>query len=135
MNDLRTLEAGVWVAAHPAVTFDAWLSSATHTAMSGQPAFIDARPGGYFSLWSGSVRGEFVHLKRPQVIAQTWRTSDFPANADDSRVELRFRPHNGGTQVSVVHAYIPPALYDQFRFGWTQFLLPRLRELVLPNGT
>ena len=129
----RSLEAGVWVNADPAVTFDAWLSAATHTAMSGQSAYIDARPGGYYSLWGGSVRGEFVYLKRPQVVAQTWRTTDFPPHADDSRVELTFRAYRGGTQVSVVHTHIPPGLYEQFMFGWTKFLLPRLRELVLPQ--
>lgn len=130
---LRTLEAGVWVNASPAAVFDAWLSSSSHMAMSGQMAYIDARPGGYYSLWGGAVRGEFVYFKRPQRIAQTWRTVDFDPNAEDSRVELSFHPHQGGTRVVVVHAHIPPTLYDQFRFGWTEVLLPKLRELALPG--
>lgn len=133
MSRLRTLEAAVLVASPPAVTYDTWLSPAAHTAMTGQPAFIDGRVGGRYTLWGGSVRGEFVFLSRPHRIAQTWRTPDFEGHMDDSRLELTFRPAQGGTRVQVVHAHIPAPFYDQFLFGWTQVLLPRLRELALPS--
>lgn len=133
MQSLRTLEAAVQVWAPPPVVFDAWLSPVTHTALSGQPAFLDARVGGRFLFWGGSVKGEFVHLSRPHVVAQTWRTDDFTAQMDDSRLEVSFRPAGAGTRLQIVHAWIPAPLYDQFVFGWTQHILPRFCEQVLPN--
>jgi uncharacterized protein YndB with AHSA1/START domain len=133
MSRLRTLEAAVTVASPPAVVFDTWLSPAAHTAMSGQPAFIDGRIGGQYTLWGGSVKGEIIFLKPHQRIAQTWRTPDFDSHMEDSRLELTFHSAQGGTRVQVVHAHIPAPLYDQFLFGWTQVLLPQLRELSLPS--
>ena len=130
---LRTLEAAVQIWSPPTAVFDAWISPVTHTALSGHPAFVDARVGGRFQLWGGSVKGEFVHLARPHVVAQTWRTDDFTAQMEDSRLEVSFKPVGAGTRLQVVHAWIPASLYDQFVFGWTQFILPRFRELVLPN--
>ena len=133
MGMLRTLEAAVAVASPPAVVYDTWLSPAAHTAMTGQPSFLDARLGGQYTLWGGSVKGEFVFFKRPDRIAQTWRTPDFESHMEDSRLELTFHSALGGTRVQVVHAFIPAPLYQQFLFGWTKVLLPRLRELALPN--
>ncbi len=131
-----SLHASIFITTTPQVVYDAWLDPIYHQAVSSAPALIDPRVGGLYSLWGGSITGEFVFLQRPSRIAQTWRTEDFEPWTPDSRLELRFLPQNGGTRMNVSQDQIPAGLYEQFRFGWERHLFPRLKGLGLqrPGG-
>ena len=106
--------------------YDAWLSTAEQTTITGAPALVEPFVGGRFSLWGGSVQGQLVYLQRPHRIAQTWRTEDFGPRADDSRLELSFEPTLRGTRLVIVQDQIPPALRKQFVYAWTEVYLPAL---------
>jgi len=112
--------------APPARLYDAWLSTATQTTITGAPAIVEPVVGGRFSLWGGSVRGQLVYLQRPSRIAQTWRTEDFGPRADDSRLELSFEPTARGTRLIITQDRIPPLLKSQFKYAWTEVYLPAL---------
>ena len=127
----RDLQLSTFIAAPPQVVYDAWLDPVFHQAISGAAAVIQPRVGGAYSLWGGSISGEFVFLQRPSRIAQTWRTEDFQTWQPDSRVEIRFLPQSGGTRFAVLQDQIPDPLLEQFRFGWSQHIFPRLMGLGL----
>ncbi len=61
----------------PTTVYDTWMNGTQHSLMAEGVAVIDPKVGGQFSLWGGSVTGEFVYLRRPDRIVFTWRTEDF----------------------------------------------------------
>lgn len=126
---LQSIELSVDLFVKPHLVWDTWMDSHKHSLLSQAPALIDPRVGGSYSLWGGSVVGEFVYLDRPKVIAQTWRTEDFTPDMDDSRLELTFEEKVRGTTVRVVHAHIPGAMVGMFRQAWSQFYFPRMTTI------
>ena len=116
----------------PAKVYDLWMNSTQHSLMAEGVAVIDPKVGGQYSLWGGSVTGEFVYLRRPDRIVFTWRTEDFGFGDDDSRVELRLDASPKGTYLRLTHDRIPHALLEQFRFGWEKHIFPRLRAHLQP---
>lgn len=128
-----SLQLGAHIAATPTEVFELWTSSAKHTAMCGDIAVIDARVGGAYSLFAGSITGEFVFIERPNVLAMTWRTHDFGPRDDYARTELRFRPSQIGTLFEVHQDLIPSSMFGQFTFGWKEHYFPKMQTFFLAN--
>ena len=84
--------------------YAAWLHSEGHAAMTGSPAQVDGSAGGKFTAWDGYIFGRTLELARNQRIFQAWRTSEFPEDAPDSRVEILFEEISGGTKVTLTTA-------------------------------
>jgi uncharacterized protein YndB with AHSA1/START domain len=115
------------VSAAPAEVFDAWIDAAGHAAMTGAPASSEPVVGGAFSAWDGYITGAWTALDRPRRLAFTWRTTQFPEDAPDSRVEVTLTEIDGGCEVSIAHHGIPLGQpdYDQ---GWEEFYLEPMRR-------
>ena len=129
------IELSTSLYAPPNVVFDTWLDPLKMHQITAAPAVIDARVGGAYALWGGSIRGEFVYLDRPRRIAQTWRTEDFGAHMDASRLELTFEGTVSGTRLVIVHGHIPISLRELFVAAWREHLIPRLQVgLTTPLG-
>lgn len=128
MRTERTaIELSVSLYAPPEAVFDAWLDPLRMRQITAAPARIDARVGGGYALWGGSIQGEFVYLDRPRRIAQTWRTEDFGPHMDDSRLELTFEGTVSGTRLVIIHGHIPVSLRELFVGAWRDHLIPRLQ--------
>jgi uncharacterized protein YndB with AHSA1/START domain len=111
------------VAASPGRVYEAWLSGREHGAMTGGKATSDATIGGAFTAWDGYIWGRNHELDPGQRIVQSWRTSDFPKDAADSRLEVLFEPAPGGTRITFVHSEIPESQGTKYRDGWLSFYL------------
>jgi len=109
------------ISAKASEIYKAWLSSEGHTAMTGSPAQVNGKVGGKFSAWDGYIFGTTLELTPNQRIVQTWRTSEFPTGAPDSRVEVVFEETAGGTQVTLTHSDMPEDQVDSYRQGWEDF--------------
>jgi uncharacterized protein YndB with AHSA1/START domain len=107
--------------------YSAWLSSAEHTAFTGNAASIDPVVGGRHSTFNGYAQGSIVDLQPPQRIVQTWRTTDFPQGAPDSRLEITLEPTVGGTMVTLLQTDIPEGQSDNYRDGWVKYYLEPLK--------
>ena len=101
--------------------YKAWLSTKGHTAMTGSPAKMNGRIGGKFSAWDGYIFGTTLELTPDQRIVQAWRTSEFPNEAPDSRLEVDLKEVRGGTKVTFTHTQIPDGQADSYRQGWEDF--------------
>jgi uncharacterized protein YndB with AHSA1/START domain len=95
------------VAASPQEIFNGWMSSEVHTAMTGGEAVVDPMVGGAFSAWDGYISGKTLELEPPRRIVQSWRTSEFNADDEDSRIEVTLTPVSEGTLVSIHHSSVP----------------------------
>jgi activator of HSP90 ATPase len=108
--------------------YKAWLSTQGHTLMTGSPAKVDGREGGAFTAWDGYIWGTFLELESNKRIAQTWRTGEFPEEADDSHVDILLEEKDGKTKLTLVHTNIPEGQSDSYKQGWEDFYFKPMRE-------
>ena len=109
------------VPANASDIYNAWLSSEGHAAMTGNPAKMDGKVGGEFTAWDGYIFGSTLALEPDQRILQRWRTSEFPDDAPDSRLEISFEEVGEGTKITLIHSDLPADQVDSYRQGWEDF--------------
>ena len=68
--------------------YDTWLSGEGHTKMTGGSAIISDKIGDKFTAWDGYIEGENIDLEPNKRILQTWRTSQFEDDEEDSKIEV-----------------------------------------------
>jgi uncharacterized protein YndB with AHSA1/START domain len=111
----------------PTTLYYAWLDSAQHSSMTGGDATMISEVGAKYSAWNGYITGKMIALDLGRRIVMSWRTTDFPNDAADSRVELHFESLGGGTRILVLHTDIPEGQSEQFRVSWNEKYFMPLR--------
>ena len=101
--------------------YDAWLDSGGHSAMTGGKATATAKVGARFTAWDGYIEGKTLELKPSRRIVQSWRSTEFPTDAKDSRLEVRLSPAKGGTRVTLVHSEVPDGQGESYKQGWRDY--------------
>ena len=97
--------------------YRAWLDSDLHSAMTGSPAHAEPEVGSSFTAWDGYISGANLELTPGKRIVQSWRTLEFEANEDDSRLELTLEPVDGNTLLTLTHSNLP-SHGMQYEQGW-----------------
>ncbi len=116
-------------AAPPARIFAAWLDAEGHSALTGGAgATVEPGVGGRHSAWDGYIQGTTLELEPPRRIVQSWRTSEFPEDAPDSRLELTLLAEGAGTRLSLHHTHIPHGQGAQYEAGWEEHYFAPMRE-------
>lgn len=96
--------------------------------MTGSPAKVDGKVGGKFTAWDGYIFGSTLELTPNQRIVQAWRTSEFPDDASDSRVEILLEEVDAGTKVTLTHSDMPEDQVESYRQGWEDFYFKPMRQ-------
>lgn len=108
------------LSASPDAIYDAWISGDGHSKMTGANATVDARVGGAFTAWDGYINGTTLELEPNKRIVQAWRTSEFPDDAEDSRIEILLKPVASGTTITLHHTNIPDGQGMIYKEGWKE---------------
>ena len=116
------------IPAKPAEIYKAWLSSKGHSAMTGSAAKVTRKVGGKFTAWDGYIFGKTLELEPEHCIVQAWRTSEFPDDAPDSRLEVLLVETKTGTKVMLTHTEIPKGQADEYKQGWEDFYFKPMKE-------
>ncbi|WP_373047858.1 SRPBCC domain-containing protein [Vulgatibacter sp.] len=111
------------VPASPQRIYDAWLDAATHAAFTNTAVMIEPGIGGSYTAGDGYIAGQTLWLDPGRLIVQSWRTSDFPEEAEDSRLEVHLEAVEGGTRVVIDHREIPAGQGNQYEEGWRHWYL------------
>ena len=111
-------EQSVVLSAEPRAVYDAWMSTAGHTAMTGAEAVVDPTVGGEFTAWDGYIWGRTLALDPGVRIVQSWRTSEFDEDVPDSQIEVVLAPVAGGTSVRLIHTGVPIDQLGYENGGW-----------------
>ncbi len=114
----EALRVSTTIPVAPTTLYFAWLNSEQHTAMTGGAAKIEPSVGSKFTAWDGYITGKLVVLDLGRRIIMSWRTTDFPRDAADSRVEVHFEALGGNTRLTVLHTDIPEGQGEKYREGW-----------------
>ncbi len=103
--------------ASPKEIYDAWLDSNKHAAMTGGEAHCSKELGEEFSAWDGYISGVNLDLTENSEITQTWRTTEFEEDDEDSLLVVHLTPTENGTEVTIDHCNIPEG-QTQYKQGW-----------------
>ena len=98
--------------------YQAWITGTLHAEMTGAAATSEATKGGAFTAWNGYITGTHLLLEPGRRIVQRWRTTDFPANAPDSTVEIRLSRAGKRARFMLLQSDIPDGQSDQYAEGW-----------------
>jgi uncharacterized protein YndB with AHSA1/START domain len=115
------------IPASPQRIFSAWMDSAEHSAFTGDEATVVPKVGGEHRAAGGYIQGRTLELNEGSRIVQSWRTTEFPPESPDSRVEITLEPTLGGTLVTLLHTDIPVGQGDRYRQSWNDYYLTRLK--------
>ena len=113
--------------APPKEIYNAWLSSKGHNLMTGSSAEVRAEKGGTFKAWDGYIWGRTLEMEPHHRIVQAWRTSEFPEDSPDSRLEIRLEESAGGTEITLFHSDIPDGQGEGYKQGWEDFYFTPMR--------
>jgi uncharacterized protein YndB with AHSA1/START domain len=133
MSDLFTLTT--YVPASPLQVYAAWLDGEQHSEMTGGPAHCEPIVGAAFDAWDGYIRGTNLELEPGRRILQSWRTTEFPDDAPDSRIELTLVPEDTGTRITVRHWDIPPGQGGNYEKGWHEHYFSPMRQYFEKRGS
>ncbi len=106
------------IPASPEEIYDAWLDSLGHSEMTGSPATMSDQVGAEVSAWEGYITGRNIELVPGERIVQSWRTSEFNDEHEDSVITLVLEPVEGGTLLTLEHSNVPDEQKSYEEGGW-----------------
>jgi len=108
------------IPADPEVVYRAWLDGKEHGRMTGGPARGEPVVGAEHGAWDGYIQGKNLELEPGVRIVQSWRTTEFPEGAPDSRLEVLLDAAPGGTRLVLRHSEIPEGQGASYEEGWVE---------------
>jgi len=124
----ESIKMSTTVPASPKQVYEAWLDAKEHSAFTGEKATGSAKVGGKFTAFGDYIEGKNLELKPHKLIVQAWRTSEFPAGTDDSKLELWFEEVKGGTKLTLAHSNIPDGQSARYKDGWKEYYFEPLKK-------
>ena len=93
---------------------------------SGQPAEMDIKPSGKFSLWGGSIQGINKETSKNK-ITQDWQEKNWEK---PSKVTFNIREENGTTYLELIHDEISEDSFNNIDNGWDEYYLGPLKKML-----
>ncbi len=124
----ETIVMSAVIPADPNVIYKAWLSGKEHGEMTGSGATVVARVGGKYTAWDGYISGKTLEMEPGKRIVQSWRSTDFPADAADSRLEVTLAVAKGGTKVTLTHSELPAGSSAEYKKGWIDYYFTPMKK-------
>ncbi len=120
----ESIKVSVKLPVKPREVYEAWLDSDKHSAFAGKEVKIERKVGSAFSIDGGEITGENLKLYRFNKIVQSWRSVDFPEDAEDSIVTILLDEIPEGTKLTVQHEKLPDGDSAKYRKGWRDYFKP-----------
>jgi len=122
------VKLSVTLPASPDVIYKAWLNGKEHTKFTGEETKSSAKKGGEFLAGGGYMSGKNLELDPGKKIVQSWRSTEFPKDAEDSRLELQLEKSGKGTKLTLIHSDIPEGQKDMYKQGWKEFYFKPMKK-------
>ncbi len=98
--------------------YDAWLDSLAHSEMTGGEATTSDEIGAEVSAWDGYISGRNLELVPGERIVQSWRTTRFTDEHEDSIITVTLEEADDGTLLTLVHSNVPDEQRAYEEGGW-----------------
>lgn len=99
--------------------YKSWLSTQGHTKMTGGTAFVSDKIGDSFTVWDGYIKGKNLELEPYHKIVQSWRSTNFEAQEEDSKIEVILNESKGETELTLTHSNVPES-GEHYIKGWDE---------------
>jgi uncharacterized protein YndB with AHSA1/START domain len=116
------------IPASPQQIYDAWLDNLAHSEMTGSEAIMSDELGAAISAWDGFISGRNLDLVPGERIVQSWRTTEFADEHEDSIVSVVLEEVDGGTLLTLVHANVPDEHTSYEQGGWQQYYFEPMQK-------
>lgn len=116
------------IPAEPKTLYNAWLNSEIHSAFSNGKAEIEKKVGSSFTAGDGYISGKNELLHRNKRIVQSWRTTDFEEENEDSNLEIIFEKVEKGTKITLNHTNLPDDSGKKYRKGWKDNYIKPMKD-------
>ncbi|MCP5063096.1 MAG: hypothetical protein GY936_11625 [Ignavibacteriae bacterium] len=113
--------------------YSAWLDSEKHSEFTKSKAKIERKVGSEFTAHDGYISGTNKLLHMNKRIVQTWRTTDFPEDAEDSLLEISLEKVEKGIKIIVQHSNLPKGTGPDYRKGWKDHYFKPMKEYFAPK--
>jgi uncharacterized protein YndB with AHSA1/START domain len=100
--------------------YDAWLDNLGHSEMTGSKADMSNEVGADVSAWGGYITGRNLDLIPGERIVQSWRTSQFVEDHEDSIITVTLEDAENGTLLTLIHSNVPDDQTSYEEGGWEQ---------------
>ncbi len=107
--------------------YQTWLSSEGHSKMTGAEATISDQTGAQFSAWDGYIEGKNLKLEPYKRILQSWRTTQFEDQEEDSQIEILLKEQDGNTELTLIHTQLPES-GEHYKKGWENHYFQPMKE-------
>ena len=108
--------------------YDAWLDSLSHSEMTRAEASMSNEIGAEVSAWDGYITGRNLELVPGERIVQSWRTTQFSDDHEDSIVTVMLEEIDGGTLLTLMHANVPDEQRSYEQGGWHEYYFEPMKE-------
>lgn len=106
--------------------YTTWLNSEGHSIMTGGEASVSDTIGADFRAWDGYIEGKNLVLEPYERIVQSWRTSQFEENEEDSQIEILLNEIDGETELTLIHTNLPES-GTHYKKGWDEHYFQPMR--------
>jgi uncharacterized protein YndB with AHSA1/START domain len=100
--------------------YEAWLDSLAHSEMTGGEAVMSDEVGAEVAAWDGYISGRNLELVPGQRIVQSWRTTEFDDEHEDSILTVTLEEVEDGTLLTLVHSRVPDGQTSYEEGGWQE---------------
>lgn len=127
---VKTIRQTMMLPASPGAVYRALTDSKRHATFTGSRAKVPKRAGGTMTAYGGYISGKVLGLWPGVGLLQTWRTTEWPKGAPDSRLEIRLAPAGKGTRLTMIHSEVPASQAARYAGGWKAFYWAPLRRYL-----
>lgn len=108
--------------------YQAWLDSRAHSEMTGSEARQSDQVGAAVSAWDDYITGRNLELVPGERIVQSWRTTHFTDEHEDSIITITLDEVADATLLTLVHSNVPDGQTSYERGGWQEHYFEPMRE-------
>jgi uncharacterized protein YndB with AHSA1/START domain len=108
--------------------YQAWLDSRAHSEMTGGDARQSDQVGAAVSAWDDYITGRNLELVPGERIVQSWRTTQFTDEHEDSVIVVTLDEVEDGTLLTLVHRNVPEEQTGYERGGWQEHYFEPMKE-------
>ena len=110
--------------------YSTWLNSEGHTQMTGGTATTSDKLGDSFTAWDGYIHGKNLVLEKNKRIVQSWRTSEFETQEEDSQIEILLLELDQVTELTLIHSNVPES-GEHYKKGWVEHYFEPMRTYFI----
>src|SRR6516225_840547 len=116
------------IPASPQEVYEAWLDSVVHSDMTGSEASMSEETGAQVSAWDGYITGRNLELVPGERIVQSWRTTQFTDEHEDSQIIVTLKAVEDGTLLTLEHTNVPDAQRSYEEGGWQEHYFDPMKD-------